>query len=87
MADVYGQLANLLPYIRDWSTWHPAVKAVMKSRNELIALATSSITDALTKNKDGVQGTLLGTLISVVDPKTGAKLSKDEILAEFFVFM
>lgn len=87
MADVYGQLSNLFPYIRDWSTWIPAVQQVMKSRMSLIELAQTSVASALERNKGGVQGTLLGTLISAVDPKSGAKLTQEEITAESFVFM
>ncbi|KIW17543.1 hypothetical protein PV08_04737 [Exophiala spinifera] len=88
LGNMYGSVANLLPWIRDWTAWHPFVKRIIQSRRQMGLQAARCVNKAIAHHKkDESVRTLLTSLIDAKDPETGATLTADEINSEAFGFL
>jgi len=88
MGNLYGAVANLLPYIRTYTSWIPWCRQLAESRATIAKTASESVQHAIANHKsDSPARTLLTSLINAKDPETGAKLSVDEINSEAFGFL
>ncbi|KIY04073.1 uncharacterized protein Z520_00765 [Fonsecaea multimorphosa CBS 102226] len=88
LGNLYGSVAHLLPWIRDWTSWHPFVKKMIQNRIQLRTQAAVCVERAISNHKEGeTVRSLITSLIDAEDPATGAKLSQDEINSEAFGFL
>lgn len=88
LGNLYGSVANLLPWIRNWTSWHPFVRRMIDSRKQLARQAAECVDKAIENHKsDERVRSLITSLIDAKDPVTGAKLSKPEISSEAFGFL
>ncbi|KAL2849878.1 cytochrome P450 [Aspergillus pseudoustus] len=88
LGNIYGCVANLLPWVRSWTAWLPWVQKMIKSRVELTGVAAECIARAMKRHDNEAEpGTLLAALIGATNPDTGEKLTADEINSESFLFL
>lgn len=88
LGNMYGSVANLLPWFRNWTSWHPFVRKMINSRRQMAQQAAECVRRAIQNHKEGDNvRTLITTLIDAKDPETGARLTQDEINSEAFGFL
>lgn len=88
LGNLYGSIANLLPYVKACTSRIPWVRELQQSRMKLAQTASDSVDHAIANHKEHQPArTLLTSLIDAKDPETGETLSASEINSEAFGFL
>lgn len=88
LACLMGMMPEILPFLRAVASWMPFpwLQSLFQARRQLRDLTAACVEERISHKLEN-RTDLLGSLISAVDPETGAKLTPLDIKTEAFAMV